>query len=836
MTIVTAEVSDITGRPDNTRWEFLTPVRVREGSVEGSIITNRTRLVQPLDGSIRVELDPGPATIKYDGNEWEVTIPEEDSSLWDIISAAVAVPPDTALAMIGSAVSAWLQENPPSGDIEVDNITDSGAAGRAAVQADTAADLRAAAGGSTVGAQVFTAEDEAAGREALGAADARGVGLIPAVVGDGVVNATTAFQAVIDATPVNPLLGVAVVQVPDGQYKVTSSLIPKSDLLFQGLGENAVIDFTAPSVSGDNLFDYSAATLENFTLRNLTLLGEGYDAGGGTDSGVAVRVASTTVAGFKAENLTVRDFRYGIHMSSSSGVIANPIIKGGRFYGCSYAAIRVRNTTHATISDNFVDCTRAGIGDETPGRVGIWCAELSTGSLGHLDTIVANNHVFGADAECINVHSKYATVTGNTVSGGESGIMFEPFIMTSPGESDAKMVSTIAGNTARDCTQCIVVRHDPINNVRASGQVAITGNATSGGNVGIRVGQDTTADYGPFDVSVTGNVCVGHGTRAIRLIDARRVTLAGNIAEGVDCGLSIESDTKIVSVAGGSYRGTGATGDGIRIEGAASYITMSAVTVDNVARYGVFITGTTDYITINGLIALDDQGSPTMDNAVFSNTTGTNLVLGGGPLTSGATGADYSGIQPLNVQSGVYGARAATPGTYRSGYYYFASGGAIGTASLGNENLRVSQWIVTEEVSIARFNAEYTVAGQSGSVFRIGVWAADGAGGIPSTLVLDAGTIATDGTPGVVEITLGSPVTIPPGVYWIGGAVQNASSTQPTMRTVTPLWPGGPLTTSLPSAGATASGWLKAAVSGAFGAFTSPGTSSNVPRIGFKVA
>lgn len=655
-------------------------------------------------------------------------------------------------------------------------------------------------------------------------------------VGDGTANDTAALQAVIDATPINPLLGVAVVQIPDGRYKATASLVPKSDLLFQAAGEHAVIDFTNPAVSGDNLFDYSDTTLSNFTIRGLTLLGEEYDAGGGTAAGVAIRVESTTVTNFRAENLTVRGFRYGIHMSSAAGAIANPTVKGGKFYGCSYAAIRVRNTTHATITDNFVDCTRAGIGDETPGRVGIWCAELSTGSLGHLDTIVTNNHVFGADAECINVHSKYATVTGNTVSGGESGIMFEPFIMTSPGDSDAKMISTIAGNTARDCTQCIVVRHDPINNVRASGQVAITGNATSGGNVGIRVGQDTTATDGPFDISVTGNVCVSHGTRAIRIIDARRVTLAGNIAEGVDCGLSIESDTKIVSIAGGSYRGTGATGDGIRIEGAASFITMSAVTVDNIARYGVFITGTTDYITINGLIALDDQGVPTMDNAVFNNSSGTNIVLGGGPLTSGATGADYSGIQPQNVQSGVLGARAAAPGTYRSGYYYFASGGAIGTASLGNENLRVSQWIVTEEVSIARFNAEFTVAGQSGSVFRIGVWAADGAGGIPSTLVVDAGTVATDGTPGVVEVTLGSPVTITPGVYWIGGAVQAAGTTQPTMRTVTPLWAGGPLTTSLPSAATSAPGWLKAAVSGAFGAFTSPGTSSNVPRIGFKVA
>lgn len=167
MTIVTGEVSDITGRPDNTRWEFLTPVRVREGSVAGSIITDRKRVVQPLDGSIRVELDPGPATILYDGNEWEVTIPEEDSSLWDIISAAVAFPPNTSQDLLASAVDSYLQENPPSGDIEVDNISDAGTAGKAAVQATTQAQLRTAAGASTSGATVFTGTP-AQGRLALG--------------------------------------------------------------------------------------------------------------------------------------------------------------------------------------------------------------------------------------------------------------------------------------------------------------------------------------------------------------------------------------------------------------------------------------------------------------------------------------------------------------------------------------------------------------------------------------------------------------------------------------------------------------------------------------------
>jgi len=690
---------------------------------------------------------------------------------------------------------------------------------------------------SDVGEAIDAATTALAARTALGGGAVIDPKADHGAVGNASTDATAALQAAIDAAPLTAY-GVAIVQVPDGRYKVTSTLTVKSNLILQGSGDNAVIDFSTPTSTGDDLFDYTGTTLDNFTLRNLKLIGEGYNAGGGTAAGVAMRGSVTNLSRFTAENVWFTNFRYGIHLEAS-GQNSNPVVNNCKFFGCSYAGLRMRNTRHALITNNFVDCTRTGVGDATAGRVGIWMAEMGSGSLGHLDVGIHGNHVFGADAEGINVHAKYATVTGNTVTDCESGIMFEPFILTSPGESDANMISTVSGNTARDCTQCIVVRHDPINNVRASAQVAITGNTTTGGNVGIRVGQGDPgyeATYGPLDVSVTGNVCVAHGTRAIRIVKARRVAVGSNIASGTDCGLSIEADTKIVTVSGGCYRGSGANGDGIRIEGSTSFISMSAVAVDNCDRYGVFITGTADYIAINGLIAVDDQGSPTMDNAVFSNSTGTHIYVDGTALVAGTTGAAFSGVTQQNVQSGVLGARGVAPGLYRSGYYYFASGGAIGTASLGNENLRVSQWVVTEAVTIARFNAEFTVAGEAGSVFRIGVWAADGAGGIPSTLVVDAGTVATSGSPGVVEVTLGSPVTIQPGVYWIGGAVQNAPSTQPTMRTVTPLWPGGPLTTSLPSAGTSAPGWLKAAVSGAFGAFTSPSTSSNIPRIGFKVA
>lgn len=122
---ITGLVTDVTGRPDNTRWHFTTPRAVRQ-SAAGGIITARPRIVQPLDGEISVDLEPGQAVIEFGDETWTVTIPDTDADLWDVISAAVAFPPNTSQDLLASAVDSYLQENPPSGDIEVDNITDAG--------------------------------------------------------------------------------------------------------------------------------------------------------------------------------------------------------------------------------------------------------------------------------------------------------------------------------------------------------------------------------------------------------------------------------------------------------------------------------------------------------------------------------------------------------------------------------------------------------------------------------------------------------------------------------------------------------------------------------------
>lgn len=180
--------------------------------------------------------------------------------------------------------------------------------------------------------------------------------------------------------------------------------------------------------------------------------------------------------------------------------------------------------------------------------------------------------------------------------------------------------------------------------------------------------------------------------------------------------------------------------------------------------------------------------------------------------------------------------RLLAPYAYTSGQYYFCnSQGNTSTGSTTNNTVRVTPWLVTESITISRMFAEFTVAGEAGSVFRFGIWNDDGTGK-PGTLLLDAGTASTAGSPGAFEVTVSQAIS--PGIYWVGGAVQSAPSTAPTMRTVnsTTLPTAMPLGSSLPSTGSACS-FIEGSVTGAFGTFSaSPSVSSVAARIGFKVA
>jgi hypothetical protein len=213
----------------------------------------------------------------------------------------------------------------------------------------------------------------------------------------------------------------------------------------------------------------------------------------------------------------------------------------------------------------------------------------------------------------------------------------------------------------------------------------------------------------------------------------------------------------------------------------------------------------------------------------FSVDNAGNLVVAGTVTAGGVVLGAGGGTSDALAR------RQVAPGVYATGNYYFCNSmNNPGTLTPGNNECRVSLWIVTDTITIASLFAEYTAAGQSGAVFRFGIW--NDASGLPGALVVDAGTVAMDATPGSVEKSVSQ--TLSPGAYWIGGAMQSAATTRPTLRaTNSNALSITRLGTSLPGAGASGGVWYQNSVSGSFGTFTgTPLLTNTAPRIGFKIA
>lgn len=190
--------------------------------------------------------------------------------------------------------------------------------------------------------------------------------------------------------------------------------------------------------------------------------------------------------------------------------------------------------------------------------------------------------------------------------------------------------------------------------------------------------------------------------------------------------------------------------------------------------------------------------------------------------------------------TGIPMADLATPlgwGELVTGNYYFtASPSAVSTsATLGNGSLRLAPWVVPNAVTVVRVGTDIATAGEAGSKFRIGIYA-DNGGGYPGALVVDAGQINGDSNT-AQELTVSTALTA--GLYWIGGAVQSAPTTQPAVRIASSNVALIAVTTgtSMPAAAAATSGFLQTSVSGALpDPFTAtPAAANLVPRIFVKV-
>lgn len=114
---------------------------------------------------------------------------------------------------------------------------------------------------------------------------------------------------------------------------------------------------------------------------------------------------------------------------------------------------------------------------------------------------------------------------------------------------------------------------------------------------------------------------------------------------------------------------------------------------------------------------------------------------------------------------------------YRSTYWYEPRNGSTLTTSIYVQNrLYCYPLFVSESITIDRLGVECVTAVAS-TTWRIGIYNSD-SNGVPSTVLLDAGTVDTS-TTGLKTITVNQ--TLSAGLYFIAGVWQGGASS-PTMR------------------------------------------------------
>lgn len=121
------------------------------------------------------------------------------------------------------------------------------------------------------------------------------------------------------------------------------------------------------------------------------------------------------------------------------------------------------------------------------------------------------------------------------------------------------------------------------------------------------------------------------------------------------------------------------------------------------------------------------------------------------------------------------------PSAARAGLFLSLGNRRVGTHNnLGVGTLRTTPVYIPTKITIDQLGAETTVAGDTGSVLRIGIYT--DINGLPGDPLVDV-TVPTDDV-ATAMATLGTVLTLEPGWYHVGGAIQEVTSVQPTMRVI----------------------------------------------------
>lgn len=193
------------------------------------------------------------------------------------------------------------------------------------------------------------------------------------------------------------------------------------------------------------------------------------------------------------------------------------------------------------------------------------------------------------------------------------------------------------------------------------------------------------------------------------------------------------------------------------------------------------IDGATGIITLaSGLKVVPVTGSP--EGATTAPVGSLAVRIDGGAGTSlyvkesgtGNTGWVPVGSLARNLAA-VLGVAAIV------GNYYATPGVVISTGIVGNGSERSTPIVVGRDCTIDTLSVSCTVNGSAGSLVRLGIRADNG--GVPGTLLVDAGTVDTS-TTGVKTATLGTPLAVTLGTkLHLTATPQGAPTTGPTLRT-----------------------------------------------------
>jgi hypothetical protein len=248
--------------------------------------------------------------------------------------------------------------------------------------------------------------------------------------------------------------------------------------------------------------------------------------------------------------------------------------------------------------------------------------------------------------------------------------------------------------------------------------------------------------------------------------------------------------------------------------------------------------GPSGVVTVNA--PLTNAGTSSAAN--LSISAGTTSAAGALQLTdsvsstSTTTAATPNAVKTANDNANTRLLQYALPWqiTYRSGYFYETRNGAtINTVQCPTSRLQFMPLFLPVGITIDRIGAECTGAVAS-SVFRLGIYNAD-SNGVPSTLVLDAGTIDTAST-GAKSITISQSLSA--GLYYLCGVNQNgaANTTMRAYQNITGNYSPVAQTSMLTTSHAT--GFNQDSVTGALPSTASASgiSNNNMPRIQFRIA